>query len=155
MFVQALDDGAGSSLEVAPDVNAGDTLQGFYLGTRRALTSAGRPNLTISLPKVDAWHLGGLVALFERAVGLYASLIDVNAYHQPGVEAGKKAAAEILELSRGIRAALSAKEARSVPELARGLDADPVEVWSIVERLVSTGRAVREGPVGEGRYRRA
>lgn len=155
VFVQALEDGAGSDLEVAPDVNAGDTLQGFYLGTRRALTSAGRPNLTISLPRVDAWHLGGLVALFERAVGLYASLIDVNAYHQPGVEAGKKAAAEILDLSRAIRGALSPREARSVPELARGLDADPLEVWSILERLVMTGRAVRDGPVGEGRYTRA
>jgi glucose-6-phosphate isomerase len=32
-----------------------------------------------------------LIALFERAVGFYASLINVNAYHQPGVEAGKKA----------------------------------------------------------------
>jgi hypothetical protein len=30
--------------------------------------------------------------------GLYASLIDVNAYHQPGVEAGKKAAGAVLSL---------------------------------------------------------
>ena len=34
-----------------------------------------------------------LIALFERAVGFYAGLVNINAYHQPGVEAGKKAAA--------------------------------------------------------------
>lgn len=31
-----------------------------------------------------------LIALFERAVSFYASLVNINAYHQPGVEAGKK-----------------------------------------------------------------
>ena len=30
----------------------------------------------------------------------YASLINVNAYHQPGVEAGKKAASAIIDLQR-------------------------------------------------------
>jgi len=30
--------------------------------------------------------------IFERAVSFYASLVNINAYHQPGVEAGKKAA---------------------------------------------------------------
>jgi glucose-6-phosphate isomerase len=34
-----------------------------------------------------------VIALYERAVGLYAELVDINAYHQPGVEAGKLAAA--------------------------------------------------------------
>ena len=39
-----------------------------------------------------------LIALFERAVGLYANLLSINAYHQPGVEAGKKAASETLKI---------------------------------------------------------
>jgi glucose-6-phosphate isomerase len=39
-----------------------------------------------------------LIALFERAVGLYANLLGINAYHQPGVEAGKKAASETLKV---------------------------------------------------------
>ena len=38
-----------------------------------------------------------LIALFERAVGLYASLVNINAYHQPGVEAGKKAAENVMQ----------------------------------------------------------
>ena len=42
--------------------------------------------------------VGALIALFERAVGFYATLVNINAYHQPGVEAGKKAAAVVLDL---------------------------------------------------------
>ena len=43
-------------------------LQGFLLGTRRALADEGRPCATLTLPCVDARQLGALIALFERAV---------------------------------------------------------------------------------------
>ncbi|KAI9125630.1 hypothetical protein K1719_003048 [Acacia pycnantha] len=33
--------------------------------------------------------IGALVALYERAIGIYASLVNINAYHQLGVEADK------------------------------------------------------------------
>jgi glucose-6-phosphate isomerase len=49
-----------------------------------------------------------LIALFERAVGLYANLLGINAYHQPGVEAGKKAASETLKI-RAVALAVLAK----------------------------------------------
>ncbi len=58
--------------------------------------------------EVDALIVGALIALYERAVGFYASLVNINAYHQPGVEAGKKAAARILALQGKVRAALDA-----------------------------------------------
>ena len=54
--------------------------------------------MTITVPRVDARTVGALIALFERAVGFYATLVNINAYHQPGVEAGKKAAAAVLAL---------------------------------------------------------
>ena len=73
-------------------------LLGFLLGTRRALAESGRASLTITLDEVSPRSLGALIAVFERAVGLYASLVGINAYHQPGVEAGKKAAGEVLAL---------------------------------------------------------
>jgi glucose-6-phosphate isomerase len=149
-FVQVLDDGRGSQTPVLAQATAGDTLQGFLLGTRRALVEAGRPCLTLTLPRLDARQLGGLVALFERAVQLYASLVDVNAWHQPGVEAGKKAAGDILELSRRLRQVLPRRG--TALELARLVEADPIEIWNILEHLVATGRAHREGPVGQGRY---
>lgn len=47
-----------------------------------------------------------LIALFERAVSFYASLVNINAYHQPGVEAGKKAAGSFLALLGRVRGAL-------------------------------------------------
>jgi glucose-6-phosphate isomerase len=44
---------------------------------------------TLTILEVNPAAVGRLIALFERAVGLYAFLVNINAYHQPGVEAGK------------------------------------------------------------------
>ncbi|HMO02647.1 MAG TPA: glucose-6-phosphate isomerase [Oligoflexia bacterium] len=81
-------------------ITAGDYLQGFYLGTRRALEEKGRESITVVLPEISEYTIGALIALFERVVGFYASFINVNCYNQPGVEAGKKAAAEALEIKK-------------------------------------------------------
>ncbi|CAE7332214.1 pgi [Symbiodinium necroappetens] len=83
------------SKEVETGITSSDYLLAFLVGTRRALTAAGRRSLTITLQRVDAFHLGVLIALFERAVGLYAALIGVNAYNQPAVEFGKQAASDV------------------------------------------------------------
>jgi hypothetical protein len=53
--------------------------------------------------------------LYERAVGFYGSLVNINAYHQPGVEAGKKAATKLLQLQTQLRAQLS-QTARTAEE---------------------------------------
>ena len=125
-FIAVLEDRQGPSLEVSPGVTAGDYLLGFLLGTRNALSEAGRRSLTITLDRVGPRQLGALIALFERAVGYYASLVGVNAYHQPGVEAGKKAAGVALRL----QAALLSGEAEVV-----GDDAE-----LIVAHLQANGR---------------
>ncbi|MGF1531397.1 MAG: glucose-6-phosphate isomerase [Puniceicoccaceae bacterium] len=106
-FIQVLKDRHGPSLEVEPGITSGDYLQGFYLGTREALSEKDRPSLTITLEEVSPESVGALIALFERAVGLYAALININAYHQPGVEAGKKAATELLKFKARIATLLS------------------------------------------------
>ncbi|HEY7725080.1 MAG TPA: glucose-6-phosphate isomerase [Anaeromyxobacteraceae bacterium] len=144
VFVRVLEEG-GERLEVEPGVTAGDYLHGFLLGTRAALFENGRRSVTVSVPRVDARTLGALVALFERAVGLYASLVGVNAYHQPGVEAGKKAAAAVLALQRKVEGALSPAP-RSAEEIASvaGSD-DPESVFLILEHLAANGRARAEG----------
>jgi glucose-6-phosphate isomerase len=82
---------------------AGEYLEGFFLGTREALAAEGRPSVTVTLRQVDAYSIGLLVALFERAVGFYGEFVDVNAYDQPGVEAGKRAADRSLELLEAIK----------------------------------------------------
>nr|MBC8479479.1 hypothetical protein [FCB group bacterium] len=56
----------------------------------------GRQAMQIRIKTLDEWNLGMLVALFERAVAAYAELIGVNAFHQPGVEAYKKASDQIM-----------------------------------------------------------
>jgi glucose-6-phosphate isomerase len=127
-------------------VTAGDYLHGLLLGTRAALSENGRGSLTLTIRRVDAPSVGALIALFERAVGLYASLIGVNAYHQPGVEAGKKAAAGLLQLQAKVRAALS-DEPRDAVALA-GAAGAPGEVEAVLllcEHLAASGRARVEG----------
>jgi glucose-6-phosphate isomerase len=101
-FIEVLRDREGGSMRVDPDTTSGDYLAGFLQGTCRALYENGRESLTITVDKLDPATVGALIALFERAVGLYASLININAYHQPGVEAGKQAAGAVLKLQKEI-----------------------------------------------------
>jgi glucose-6-phosphate isomerase len=140
-FIRVLRDREGASLEVEPGVTSGDYLDGFLLGTRRALFEKGRPSLVLTLPDVSPRSLGMLIALYERAVGLYAGLIGINAYHQPGVEAGKKAAAAVIELQRRVMQALSARgdAGATLEEIAAAAGSpDEVEtVFHLLERLAA------------------
>jgi len=140
-FIEVLEDQKSKSLEVEPNVTSGDFLQGFLLGTRQALFENNRDSMTLVIQKVSPFSVGVLIALFERAVGFYASLINVNAYHQPGVEAGKKAAATILELQLKIFRYLETQRssAKSVSEIAQGIGkANAVEsIFKICEHLAA------------------
>src|SRR4030065_179398 len=97
-FIEVLKDREGPSLIHDGKATTGDYLNAFLQGTRRALSEKGRQFITLTIEKIDARSIGTLIALYERAVGFYASLINVNAYHQPGVEGGKKAAGQVIEL---------------------------------------------------------
>jgi glucose-6-phosphate isomerase len=141
-FIEVLRDrNAKSSLEVEPGVTCGDYLQGFLLGTRDALTEKDRQSITLTIPDVSPRTLGMLIALYERVVGLYASLIGINAYHQPGVEAGKKAAGAVIALKLEIVAALQATsgEAFTAESLAGRLGAPEKteHVFRILEHLAA------------------
>jgi glucose-6-phosphate isomerase len=145
LFIEVLKDRAGASMEVEPRVTSGDYLLGFLLGTRAALHEKRRESMTLTVPEVDARSLGALIALFERTVGLYAALINVNAYHQPGVEAGKKAAAAVLALQQKVLDALG-PQALTADELATkaGVPDSAETVFKLCEHLAANGRAVRE-----------
>jgi glucose-6-phosphate isomerase len=112
-FIEVLKDRDGASLAVEPGATSGDYLSGFFQGTRTALYDNGRESLTITVDEITPATVGMLIALYERAVGLYASLINVNAYHQPGVEAGKKAAGSVLELQGSILELLQSQNDRT------------------------------------------
>jgi glucose-6-phosphate isomerase len=140
-FVRVLESG-GSPLEVEPGMTAGDYLHGFLVGTREALYGNDRQSMTITIRRVDARTIGALIAFFERAVGLYASLIHINAYHQPGVEAGKKAAAAMLSLQSKAHAALShTPQTASQIATAIGAAESAESVCLILEHLSANGRA--------------
>lgn len=53
-------------------------------GTRSALYANDRESISVTVQEVTPRSVGAMVALYERAVGLYASVININAYHQPG-----------------------------------------------------------------------
>jgi glucose-6-phosphate isomerase len=145
-FVEVMKDREPPSLELAPGVTSGDYLKGFLLGTRRALYENGRDNMTVTLPELSAFGLGALIALYERAVGLYASLIQVNAYHQPGVEAGKKAAGEVLDLQNELTVLLRKGMVGSAHTIAQELGrADDEEtIFHILEHLAANHRIQRK-----------
>ena len=143
VFLEVLRGREGESAEVEEGFTSADFLQGFLRGTRSALSESGRQSLTLSVPRIDAFYLGVLIALFERAVSFYASLVNINAYHQPGVEAGKKAAGTFLETLSAVRAALaSAGSPRTAPEIATGIDADPETVFHCLNHLVANDEGV-------------
>ena len=140
VFVEVRKGRAGSSIEVDPGITSADYLQGFLRGTRKALHDSGRKSITISIPEVTPFNLGLLIALFERAVSFYASLVNINAYHQPGVEAGKKAAGIFLDLLGRVRSRILAN-AKTADEIALEVDADPEDVYHCLTHLAANGEA--------------
>jgi glucose-6-phosphate isomerase len=149
-FIEVLRDRNGPTIEVDEGVTSGDYLQGFLLGTRRALHENGRASITVTIDEVTPRSVGMLIALYERAVGFYASLVNVNAYHQPGVEAGKKAAASVLDLQLAAVAELrKSGVAATARQLADSIGApDEVEtVFQLLERLsANRERGIRRIP---------
>lgn len=143
VFIEVLKDG-GSVLEVEPHVTSGDYLSGFLLGTRAAMAEKNRPTLTITADEVNAWTLGALIALFERAVGFYATLVNINAYHQPGVEAGKKAAGIVLDIQRKLLETLKARRGAShtASEWAAAAGTDPETSFKVLQHLAANNRGI-------------
>jgi len=67
-----------------------------YKATAAAHFEGDVPNMTISLDKADAEHLGQLYYFFEKAVAISGYLLGVNPFDQPGVEAYKKKMFELI-----------------------------------------------------------
>jgi glucose-6-phosphate isomerase len=65
-----------------------DDLNHYYPGKR--------PNSFICLPRLDAYHLGALMALYEHRAFCLGILYGINSFDQPGVELGKKLAIPIM-----------------------------------------------------------
>ena len=151
--MEVLEDRQGATVEVEPNISSGDYLLGFLLGTREALSEKQRDSITITIPQVNEITVGALIALYERTVSIYASLVNINAYHQPGVEAGKKAAASILGLQTAVVDALQQQKGSiSLVDLASKIKAsDRIEaIYKILIHLSANNRgAVLVGDLGK------
>ena len=152
-FIEVLEDRQGTSPDVEPGVTSGDYLSGLLQGTRQALYENQRDSITVTIPQVNPRTVGALIALYDRAVGFYGFLVNINAYHQPGVEAGKKAAAAILNLQKRVLQVLQKETAPiSLSELAEKVDAsDQIEaIYKILRHLQANKRGVvLEGNLGQ------
>ena len=152
-FIEVLLDRQGESPQVEPGVTLGDYLSGLLQGTRQALYENQRESVTVTIPQVNPRTVGALIALYERAVGFYGFVVNVNAYHQPGVEAGKKAAAAVLDLQKQILEVLQKEgTSLSLTQLAEKAGAsDQIEViYKIVRHLHANQRGVvLEGDLGQ------
>jgi glucose-6-phosphate isomerase len=145
-FIEVRKDRRGKRFEVEDGITSGDYLQGFLRGTRSALYESQRESITISISEVNAFNLGALIALYERAVGFYGSLVNINAYDQPGVEAGKKAATRLLQLQKQVIAKLIVGRGQIAEEIARSIDADPEDVFHVLRHLASNDPQIRVAP---------
>ncbi len=146
-FIEVLKDREGRSLMLDQKATSGDYLNAFLQGTRRVLTEKDRESITLTIQKIDARSIGALIALYERAVGFYASLININAYHQPGVEAGKKAAGLVIDLQTKALAFLKKEKGKSftAEEIASAIGA-PEEV-EIIFKLLEHASANIDHPI--------
>ncbi len=142
-FIEVDKDRRNPAIEIEDGVTSGDYLHGFLRGTRSALYESGRESITMSIPEANAFNIGALIALYERAVGFYGSLVNINAYDQPGVEAGKKAATRLLELQKQARAKLSDSPGQTAEEVARSIDADPEDVFHVLRHLANNDPHIR------------
>jgi glucose-6-phosphate isomerase len=151
-FIETRQDARPEPWEVQGRITSGDYLRAFLYGTRQALTQRGRPNMTVSVNVLNAYTLGALIALYERAVGFYASLAGINAYHQPGVESGKKSAARVVEVQEALLGYFASPEAGAGAVTAEqaakalGLEAELDIVWNTLENLSLNRRGIRRIP---------
>ncbi len=93
----------------------GHTLGGLLRIEQRAIESslaeAGRPNFKLTLPEINAYHLGALFYYFEFQTAFAGALYGVNPFDQPGVEAGKRMIQKLLR-EEGRERVLAEKRSR-------------------------------------------
>ena len=145
-FIEVLED--SMRLPISGDIAMGDYLHGFLAGLSAALLKKKRQVILVKLPKLDVFALGQLIALYERAVAIYAEFININAFHQPGVQAYKLAAKGVLALREKLFAALAKTPARdnSAAEIVAvaGLpETDAVTVGDLLDKAALNGGATR------------
>lgn len=141
-FIEVLEDAL--HLPVENEISMADYLSGFLAGLSNALLKKSRQVIQIKIQRVDAFNLGMIIALYERAVAFYAELIHINAFHQPGVQAYKLASKEIIALNKELQAKFAGIGIFSgtVSELAEkiGLKEKELEIDGIIAKFAENSK---------------
>jgi glucose-6-phosphate isomerase len=92
------------------------------VGNPHRVFSGNRPSVTIAYRKLDPRTLGRLIALYEHRVFVEATIWDINAFDQWGVELGKELATNLLPIVTGEKssAGLDSSTAGLVAHLTQG-----------------------------------
>lgn len=100
-FIEVLKD--AMSIPVSTEITMGDYLHCFQAGLANALINKNRDVIQIQISEINPFNLGAIIALYERAVAIYAEFIHINAFHQPGVQAYKLVSSEIIRLTTELK----------------------------------------------------
>ncbi len=135
-FIEVLKDSARLPIEDGNEM--GTYLHGFLAGLSAALRAKGRETILIQMPQLTVRELGMIIALYERAVAVYAEFININAFHQPGVQNYKLAAKGVLELRKNFMTAVKAagKLSGTAEEIAAGagMPDEAVEIARLMDK---------------------
>ena len=79
------------ALKYLQGASMANLLHSEKLATEYALVESQRPNFTITFPKLNAYHVGEFIQLWEITTAYAGRLLNIDAYNQPAVETGKVA----------------------------------------------------------------
>jgi glucose-6-phosphate isomerase len=153
VFIRVYEDRKAQATNVEPSITLGDYLFSSLEATRNTIYEKGRDSITIALSTLSPYSMGALIALFERAVGLYAELVDINAYDQPGVD--KTIADEISQLQDAVITYLrGSRRPQSAEEIAGEIrHPEQVEtIYKILEHLIHNGSCDIRRLAGTNRF---
>jgi glucose-6-phosphate isomerase len=143
-FIEILKD--AKTLDMGDGLTMGNYLHNFQQGLANALAGKGRSVVNMVFEELTPTTIGMIIALYERAVAAYAEMINVNAFHQPGVEAYKKISNQINALTEAVQKAIADNPGMSgsAADFAKAADAaDSVaEVAGILNKLAVNGAGV-------------
>ncbi|HSW15415.1 MAG TPA: glucose-6-phosphate isomerase [Solimonas sp.] len=86
--------------------------------------AGNRPSNTLLLPRLDAFHLGALLALYEHRTFVHSVIWQINAFDQWGVELGKQLAQDVLRTMDGADAGVDDSTAALLAYLQRHHNGD-------------------------------
>lgn len=80
----------GDGLNYLAGKRLGEVNRMAELGVRMAHIEGGVPNIRILVPRLTPYHIGGLLYFFELSCAISGTMLGVNPFDQPSVEAYKE-----------------------------------------------------------------